>query len=114
MSDEIITEGEVLPPERNPTTTVALLPLLFPPNWFEDAVKGWNEYISRPIYRPPDVQLRFPRSKKKRIQKKWRNNPKNWGQVIYTLSKNPKALRTTSTRTLSTTTEGIAQPQALS
>ena len=26
-------------------------------------------------------QVRFPRSKKKRIQKKWRNNRKNWDRV---------------------------------
>jgi len=68
--DMIIPEGEILPPKP----TMEALAYL------------------HPISRPPNVQLRFPRSKKKRIQKKWRDNPKNWGQIIYTLSKNPKAL----------------------
>lgn len=85
----INTEGEILPPE-DPLTR--MIHLMFPPNWLENAYASWVDYISRPVYRPPDVQLRFPRSKKKRIQKKWRDNPKNWGQVIYTLSKNPKAV----------------------
>lgn len=30
---------------------------------------------------PSQVQVKFPRSKKKRIQKKWYKNPANWREV---------------------------------
>ncbi len=79
-------------PKINLPEVIKLMNEWFPPRPLAEMYADWLEYMSKPVYRPPDVQLKFPRSKKKRIQKKWRNNPKNWGQVIYTLSKNPEAV----------------------
>lgn len=92
----ITTEGEILPPEQPDIATMVrdvlcMYPILFPPRPLSWYLEGFEDYLKRPI-RPPDVQLKFPRSKKRRIQKKWRENPKNWGQIVYTLSKNPKAV----------------------
>lgn len=38
-------------------------------------------YVDENLPKTKWAQVRFPRSKRKRIQKKWRKNPHNWDNV---------------------------------
>lgn len=46
---------------------------------FKDIAQSWPKlHRLDVVYEAPPVQFRFPRSKKKRIRKKWAKNPRNW------------------------------------
>jgi hypothetical protein len=83
----ITTEGEVLSPED---PLVRLIHLMWPPDWLERALKGFEEHIKIPPSRPPKILFRIPRSKKRRIWKKWLQNPKNYRMTVYILGRSFK------------------------